>query len=113
MFFRAFLIVLTVAIAGCSPETEGGAELIEGRVDVRDGDSIKIKGIRIRLHGIDAPESQQICRRGQTEWRCGEAATAAFQEVSRQSWGVGKSIASLERGRLKTVSVYNVSYEES
>ena len=45
---------------------------------VTDGDTLKIGSERIRLHGIDAPESAQRCRaRGQT-WACGAAATGAF-----------------------------------
>ena len=47
---------------------------------VTDGDTLKIGSERIRLHGIDAPESAQRCRaRGQT-WACGAAATRALRE---------------------------------
>ena len=47
---------------------------------VIDGDTIQDGGIRIRLHGIDAPESAQSCKdeAGRT-WNCGDAATAALQ----------------------------------
>ena len=45
---------------------------IAGTATVVDGDTVKIRGIRIRLHGIDAPESKQQCRRANGErWRCG------------------------------------------
>jgi endonuclease YncB( thermonuclease family) len=52
-----------------------------GRARVLDGDSIEISGARIRLQGIDAPESDQTCAdaRGQT-WPCGKAAA---QELRR------------------------------
>ena len=52
-----------------------------GRARVLDGDSIEISGARIRLLGIDAPESEQTCAdaRGQT-WPCGKAAA---QELRR------------------------------
>ena len=33
-----------------------------GKVKVVDGDTIKSGKIKIRLHGIDAPESKQTCR---------------------------------------------------
>jgi endonuclease YncB( thermonuclease family) len=37
------------------------AEPLIGRASVIDGDTIEIHGKRIRLEGIDAPESRQIC----------------------------------------------------
>ena len=36
---------------------------ITGPAKVIDGDSIDIAGQRIRLHGIDAPDGRQNCRR--------------------------------------------------
>lgn len=48
--------------------TEGD---ITGNVIVTDGDTIKIKGIRIRLHGIDAPEIKQSCLRDGRKYQCG------------------------------------------
>ena len=42
-----------------------------------DGDSIKIDGQRIRIHGIDAPEAKQTCTYANgEEWACGKVATA-------------------------------------
>lgn len=34
---------------------------IMGQASVIDGDTLEIHGYRIRLHGIDAPESTQLC----------------------------------------------------
>ena len=47
---------------------------------VIDGDTIRDGGKRIRLHGIDAPESAQTCKdeAGRT-WSCGAAATDALR----------------------------------
>ncbi|MFC1740572.1 thermonuclease family protein [Pseudomonadota bacterium] len=47
---------------------------IFGRSTVIDGDTIEIRGVRIRLHGIDAPESSQICMHGDQKVRCGAEA---------------------------------------
>lgn len=42
--------------------TTAAAEDLVGRASVIDGDTIEIHGTRIRLWGIDAPESDQLCR---------------------------------------------------
>lgn len=40
---------------------------------ITDGDSLRAGDIRIRIHGIDAPEMQQFCE-AQTRYNCGKAA---------------------------------------
>jgi endonuclease YncB( thermonuclease family) len=63
------------------------AQTITGVASVTDGDSLEIRGMRIRLHGIDAPESRQLCTRpsGQS-WRCGQqAALALSDQIGRRS----------------------------
>ena len=42
--------------------TGAAADDLTGRASVIDGDTIEIHGSRIRLFGIDAPESSQWCR---------------------------------------------------
>jgi endonuclease YncB( thermonuclease family) len=49
---------------------------IEGRATITDGDTLKIGGQRIRLHGIDAPESHQSCQDvSGRDYSCGRDAT--------------------------------------
>ncbi len=50
-----------------------------------DGDTIEVHGQRIRLHGIDAPESLQVCRRDGKPWQCGkDAANALADKINRR-----------------------------
>ena len=51
---------------------------IVGNPIITDGDTIKIINKRIRLHGIDAPESKQLCKKNSKEYRCGIIATDAL-----------------------------------
>ena len=56
-----------------------GETVIKGVASVIDGDTIEIRGTRIRLHGIDAPEDDQLCTRANgAVWHCGEEATLAL-----------------------------------
>lgn len=46
-----------------------------------DGDTIEIAGKRVRLHGVDAPESWQKCEDGDGgNYRCGKEAAAALDQ---------------------------------
>ena len=47
---------------------------VVGRASVIDGDTLAIHGIRIRMQGIDAPESSQTCERNGKPYRCGQQA---------------------------------------
>ena len=51
-----------------------------GQASVIDGDTLEIHGQRIRLHGIDAPESGQLCYIGGKRWRCGQRAALALAD---------------------------------
>src|SRR3546814_14967053 len=66
---------------------EGGsarAVAIVGQASVIDGDTREVHGARIRLHGIDAPESDQLCVISEEEVRCGQqAAIALYERIGR------------------------------
>jgi endonuclease YncB( thermonuclease family) len=51
------------------------AENLSGQASIIDGDTLEIRGTRIRLWGIDAPESSQLCRgEDSLPYRCGAKA---------------------------------------
>jgi endonuclease YncB( thermonuclease family) len=53
---------------------------VTGRATVIDGDTIAIRGQRIRLDAIDAPESAQLCEADGQRWRCGQQAALALAD---------------------------------
>ncbi len=60
---------------------------ITGKPRITDGDTIRIGKTRIRLHGIDAPESKQSCRDGEGEkWACGKEATFRLANLIGKNW---------------------------
>lgn len=60
------------------------AKTIQGRATVIDGDTIRIKGQKIRLHGIDAPEARQTCiGNSGIRVRCGAMATRYLKRYLR------------------------------
>ncbi|ACP24936.1 succinoglycan biosynthesis protein ExoI [Sinorhizobium fredii NGR234] len=74
MILRRFLTAAPILLVAISPAI-GGAETITGRASVIDGDTIEIRGERIRLHDVDAPESWQKCEDGDGgTYRCGKEA---------------------------------------
>lgn len=73
-------LLLTAATAGLAA---GAQADIVGVASVIDGDTLEVHGQRIRLHGIEAPESGQTCRDeiGQKS-RCGHQAALALQDFT-------------------------------
>jgi endonuclease YncB( thermonuclease family) len=79
MVWCASVFALPLAFAAIGPaSTQKG---LTGIASVVDGDTIDIHGQRIRLHGIDAPASSQLCMRPTGErWRCGQQASFALAD---------------------------------
>lgn len=52
---------------------------LEGLGRVVDGDTLDVGSVRVRLHGIDAFERNQMCERPSGAWACGAAATRSMR----------------------------------
>jgi endonuclease YncB( thermonuclease family) len=78
---------LYAGTAGPESRIDASQAGIGDRAKVVDGDTIVVNATRIRLEGIDAPETGQTCGRqpscrrhasGMCDWPCGTEATAAL-----------------------------------
>ncbi|WP_210530341.1 thermonuclease family protein [Rubellimicrobium arenae] len=77
---QRFLILAAVAaLFGISVESSSGPQ---GTVRVIDADTFDVGGTRVRLHGVDAPERNQICLDGDNEpWACGAWSVAEARSL--------------------------------
>jgi endonuclease YncB( thermonuclease family) len=64
---------------------------LSGRASVIDGDTIEIHGKRIRLYGIDAPESEQSCNANGHSYACGRQAAFVLADL------IGSSVIECEQ----------------
>lgn len=82
-----WLILLVLLLGAPGPAAAQAARVI-------DGDTVRIGTITYRLHGVDAPEKAQICRKNGIDWLCGQEAGAYLRRL------VGNhSLACRERDR--------------
>ena len=56
-------------------------KIIQGIPKIIDGDTVHIGKYKIRLHGIDAPESKQNCHIINESWDCGYQSTIALKNL--------------------------------
>jgi endonuclease YncB( thermonuclease family) len=104
MSFRPLAIALVAAFA----IEVAHADDLTGQVSVVDGETLEMHGTIIRLWGVDAPESSQLCRADDSiQYRCGAKAAneldvfIAKRPVSCTSIavdGYGRTVASCSVG---------------
>ena len=72
--------ILIAVLCAVLPVRTAMAQELVGTATVIDGDTIDIHGQRIRFHGIDAPESKQMCEAGGASYRCGQKSALALSD---------------------------------
>ena len=84
---KIFSILLIIILSLFSVREVSHAGDVMGKPRIVDGDTIWIGPEKIRLHGIDAPESKQTCKKADaTEYRCGEMATFVLAKIIGRHW---------------------------
>src|SRR5258706_15534733 len=75
MTLRSFTFASLLVGAECLCLSTAFADNLTGQATVIDGDTLEMHGERIRLWGIDAPESSQLCRNNESlQYQCGAKA---------------------------------------
>ena len=106
--FRRALIILALGLL-CAPPLQAGADEanfdLSGPVTVTqvvDGNSLRSGPLKIRVHGINAPEQMQRCKTAAgKDWDRGVAATKAMQAIIQGSPKLRCSLVDVDRyGRL-------------
>ncbi|WP_102126482.1 excalibur calcium-binding domain-containing protein [Deinococcus planocerae] len=73
-----FLALLWASVAAAEVPAS-----ITGVPTITDGDTLQIRGTKIRLHGVDAPESSQTYLRAGKVYGCGREAAFALADLVR------------------------------
>jgi endonuclease YncB( thermonuclease family) len=61
-FVECFCLTLLLLVSGSPSVAMVSQQVIVGKASVVEGDTIEVGGQRIRLFGIDTPESSQLCK---------------------------------------------------
>lgn len=73
-------------VAAATVPNDSDSPQFSGTARVIDGDTLALGAVKIRLHGIDAPEMAQICTDMHgAEWTCGEWSKAALERLASGS----------------------------
>jgi endonuclease YncB( thermonuclease family) len=74
-------IIFIICVILFLTSTNSFSKTIIGNARVIDGDTININNNKIRLHGIDAPETKQTCKLDSVDWFCGKQSTEELKKI--------------------------------
>ncbi len=94
-----------MAVFGAAISASAVLADITGPARVVDGDTLRVRGVKVRLADIDAPERRQTCWRASGEFRCGLRATAVLKAIIG-----GQEVRCVEKGRDRYRRVLAVCY---
>jgi len=104
-FFIVILLLSNMSVAG----------ELTGFPTITDGDTLKINGEKIRLDGIDAPESAQSCMTSDNKpYSCGQNATSFLKNITEHKTVSCKTTDKDRYGRhIATCFVGNINLNEA
>ena len=79
MRFSENIQIMRIALLALPCAVSASAETLTGAARIIDADTVEIAGEKLRLEGIDAPESRQTCKRDGKRYDCGKEATSALR----------------------------------
>lgn len=104
----ALLTLLTFSTATVASDLKD----LTGRASVIDGDTIEIQGHRVRLNGIDAPESWQACQDAKGKpYRCGNEAAFALADFLNASQPTTCLAVSKDRYKRTVADCFRADHE--
>ena len=84
MVAKYLIYSIFFSLVFCINQAHG--KTIRGKPSIIDGDTIHIGNSKIRLHGIDAPETKQTCTKDGKKWNCGLESTKFLKDLIRSDY---------------------------
>lgn len=105
-------IALIASLAFSTLAVASDLQDVTGRASVIDGDTVEIQGQRLRLNGIDAPESWQSCKDAAGKsYRCGKDAAFALADFLNSSQPITCLAVSKDRYRRTIADCFRADHE--
>jgi endonuclease YncB( thermonuclease family) len=78
-------LVLTLTVLLACAASPAHAQTISGRPTVLDGETLELRGQRLKLIAVDAPDDHVCEATDDARWRCGPRAATALAELLEEA----------------------------